>query len=345
MMFHELNNDQRREYINSQQRHDAWRKAKADLEPLRGSMVWAGKPGAEYLVRSAYDKKTGLRRQKSLGPRSAETERMKAEFDHARRRLKSRVEDLEGLLERQASVNRALGLGRVPLLGAKIMRGLDMAGLLGRGIRIIGTNALYAYEAAAGVFLEAGITTTEDIDLLFDARQMHFASSYKPSERSLIAILRKVDRSFEKAQEGFRAVNRDGYMVDFIKAVPAPPWKTERETIDGQQGQADLMAAGVKGLGWLEESSPFHSLAVDQRGMPVSIVVADPRVFAAHKFWLSKRRDREPVKRRRDQEQAKAVAQLVTRYLTHLPYEHGQVSVLPRTVFEAARPLFEEDRA
>jgi hypothetical protein len=51
---------------------------------------------------------------------------------------------------RQAAVNRALGLGRVPLMNARIIRALDKSGLLGAGIRVVGTNAIYAYEAIAG---------------------------------------------------------------------------------------------------------------------------------------------------------------------------------------------------
>ncbi|RWF12686.1 MAG: hypothetical protein EOS64_30255, partial [Mesorhizobium sp.] len=65
-----------------------------------------------------------------------------------------------------------------------------------------------------------------------------------------------------------------------------------------------------------------------------------PRGFAAHKFWVSKRVDREPVRLRRDLAQAETVAELSTHYLEHLPYESGELRVLPREVFEDARGLF-----
>jgi hypothetical protein len=42
-----------------------------------------------------------------------------------------------------------LGLGRVTMLSAKIMRAIEASGLMGAGIRALGTHALYAYEAAA----------------------------------------------------------------------------------------------------------------------------------------------------------------------------------------------------
>ncbi|MDQ0332970.1 hypothetical protein QFZ88_005352 [Mesorhizobium sp. YL-MeA3-2017] len=64
-------------------------------------------------------------------------------------------------MERQTAVNRALRLGRVPLITARIIRAIDQAGIRGEGIRIAGTNAIYAYEAAAaGVFVDPGITAT-----------------------------------------------------------------------------------------------------------------------------------------------------------------------------------------
>ena len=48
-------------------------------------------------------------------------------------------------LARQSAVNRVLELGRVPLLGAKIIRALDQHGLLGNGVRVLGTNAIYVF--------------------------------------------------------------------------------------------------------------------------------------------------------------------------------------------------------
>lgn len=341
MIFQELSGDQAREAINARQRYQAWRRADSVLRGYRGSMVWSEIKGAIYLVRSAYDPKSGMRRQKSLGPRSPETERMKAEFEEGRRRAKERFEEIDGLLERQAAINRAVGIGRVPLIGAKIIRALDAASLLGRGIRIVGTYALYAYEAQAGVFLDASITTTEDIDLLFDARQgVRIAHSRGVSGRSLMAILRKVDRSFERDQrQTFRAVNRDGYLVDFIKPLPDPPWTNESEQLGGQN-DPDLTAAGIEGLRWLENAPLFEAVAIDERGMPLPIAVPDPRVFAAHKLWLSEQADRPALKRRRDRRQAEAVAQMVVQHLPHLPYVTEDLTMLPQSLFDRAKPLF-----
>ena len=70
----ELNNDQRRELINSRQRFEALRSAAARVAAYRGSMVWSRTKGADYLLRSLDDEATGARRQRSLGVRGEETQ-------------------------------------------------------------------------------------------------------------------------------------------------------------------------------------------------------------------------------------------------------------------------------
>ena len=62
MQFQELNNDQRREMVNSQQRFQALREAKLAWDEQRGSVTWIVSKDREYLTRSFYDK-AGLRKQ------------------------------------------------------------------------------------------------------------------------------------------------------------------------------------------------------------------------------------------------------------------------------------------
>lgn len=338
MQFQELNNDQRREMVNTRQRYQAFLDAKQKADAYRGSMVWNEVKGQEYLVRSRYDK-VGLRRQISLGIRSEKTEQQKADYDHGRAEAESRLKDLQAVLERQAAVNQVLGLGRVPLISARIIRALDSAGLLGSSIRVLGTHSMYAFEAAAGVQIDPGLTATEDIDPLFASRQrLTFAASDDVPEHSLMSVLQKVDRSFEKTSQTFRAANRDGYLVDLIRPMRDPPWKFERETIGGDP--ADLNAVQIAGLAWHESAPAFESIAVDEKGQPARIVTTDPRVWAVHKLWLSKQPDRDPIKRKRDEAQARAIASLVTLYMPHLPFSSDEFKMLPKDVVDEAAPLF-----
>lgn len=341
VQFQELDNDQRRERVNTQQRYAAWRDATVRARSYRGSLVWHEMKGEVYLVRSYYDA-SGNRRQKSEGKRGSGTETLKAEWDQGRAEAAERLKSIRDAVTRQSAINRAIGLARVPLVGARIIRAIDDAGLLGNGIRIVGTNAIYAYEAAAGVMVDPGITTTQDIDLLMDARRrLRIAASEAIPERTLIALLKQVDKSFERTAQSFRAGNKEGYLVDLIRPLRAPPWQQERERI-GEAG-GELSSAAIDGLAWLESAPAFETVVTDERGGPLRIVTTDPRVFAAHKLWISRRPDRDPVKRRRDEAQAAVVGQIVARYLTNLPYGADELRMPPREVFDAARPLFETD--
>ena len=113
MDFEELDLDQRRETVNSRQRFEAWREAYARARDFRGSMTWSSTKGREYLLRSSYDRQ-GRRRQVSLGPRTADTEAIKASFETGRTKATSRLDSLRETMIRQAAINRALGLGRNP---------------------------------------------------------------------------------------------------------------------------------------------------------------------------------------------------------------------------------------
>jgi hypothetical protein len=342
--FTELNPDQRREAINTQQRHAGLAEAQGRRDACRGSMVWGRSKGRDYLLRSAYDKQ-GRRRQTSLGLRSPETERIKAEFEQGRLEARARWDNMRAVMDRQAAINRALGLGRVPLLGARIIRSLDAHGLLGSAIRVLGTNALYAYEAAAGVRIESGLTATEDIDLLLDTRaRLQFVATAEAEREgeggSLLRVLQQVDASFERSREPFRARNRDGYIVDLIKPLRNPPWRNDRLRVSADA--QDLEAVELEGLAWHESALAFEAIAIDERGEPLRIVASDPRVFAIHKHWLSQRLDREPIKKPRDLQQARVVAALVAGWLPHLPLESEDLRMLPKALVEAALPLFKK---
>jgi hypothetical protein len=338
-----LNPDQRREVVNTSQRFSAWHDARRKREGYRGSLVWHGVGGSEYLVRSYYDS-AGRRRQKNEGLRSPETERLKNEWDRNRASAEETLAGRKAALDRQAAVNRALKLGRVPTTTARVLRAVERAGLLGRGIRVVDTNALYSYEAAAGVFVDPGLTTTEDIDLLLDARRsLKMVLSVDVPEQGLITLLQQVDRSFERTGETFRAANRDGFLVDLIKPSRNPPWIAERETLG--QSENDLVAVSIEGLTWLESAPPIESIVIDERGAPLRMASVDPRAFAIHKLWLSAQPSRGPVKRKRDRLQAQAVAKMVATYLKHLPLDSAELRMFPREVVEHAQPLFVDEEA
>jgi hypothetical protein len=66
--------------------------------------------------------------------------------------------------------------------------------------------------------------------------------------------------------------------------------------------------------------------------------VIDPRAFALHKAWVSTREDRDPVKKTRDLEQARAAAIIATRYLRR-PFEGPDLAALPNALRALAPTL------
>lgn len=336
-LFQELSSDQHRELVNSEQRLAQWADARRRQEKYRGSMLFVERGGVETLIRDYYDPRSGVKRQKSLGPRSPETDAILARFKAGREEAASRLKASNEALLRQTAINRALRLGRVPETGAKILRALDRAGILGQGLRVVGTNALFAYEAACGVHLSSSVTTTEDIDILIDSRsKLDLLVEDETAERTFLGLLRRVDRSFVVMPRAFQASNAHGYSVDLVQPMRNPPWRADRPPEESE----DLMPVDIAGLVWHENSPAFESVAIDVRGAPVKIVAPDPRAFAIHKLWLSRRPDRSPLKRRRDEEQARVVGRLVAHFLRHLPFEAREFRSFPKGIVEDAAKLF-----
>ena len=100
MDFQELNNDQRREKVNSDQRFEALRRAAERLKSYRGSMVWQNAKGEDYLARSYYDA-SGIRRQTSLGRRSPDAEKLKETWEAGRAEARASVQTMRETMARR----------------------------------------------------------------------------------------------------------------------------------------------------------------------------------------------------------------------------------------------------
>ncbi|WP_167507117.1 MULTISPECIES: nucleotidyltransferase domain-containing protein [unclassified Mesorhizobium] len=339
-MLRELTSDQRRQLIDTQQVYESWRSA--DDEHQRrfvGSMRWAKRNGVEYLLR-----KVG-QTENSLGPKSEATEKSFAAFFEGRERNRDLLSGLSDRLNGLARINVAMGLGRVPAIAARILRRCAETDLLGKQLLVVGTNALFAYEALAGVQVTSGLTATGDIDLLFDSRRrISFVTAEKITQSGLIGVLRKVDRSFKPLQpRSFRATNRDGYLVDLIRPQARNVLKDNAPTSITPLAD-DLDSAPMDGLQWLINAPKMEAVAIDERGYPVSIPTIDPRIFALHKAWLARRPDRSAVKAARDREQAEVAARIATGYL-NLPLDGEHLKRLPTALREAAAKTLSQARS
>jgi hypothetical protein len=333
----EQSDSQRRVYIDTSQVYEAYLTAFNKHISYKGGMHWKKAKGREYLFRTRDRYGYG----KSLGPRSPETEKIIAEFRRGKHQAKERLTSLRSRLKEQARFCKAALIQRVPRVVTAILRLLEQHRMLGRNIMVVGTNSLYAFEAAGGVFFENPIMATKDMDLLWDTRgRLSLVTDTESVKAGLMGILRKADRSFEPSSKNkFRAVNRNGYMVDLIKAIPNPIWKNELTRIGGPN---DLVADEIRNLQWLISSPKFSQIVIGEDGFPAAMVTPDPRAFALHKLWLSAQTDREPVKKCRDKNQGLAVFQLVVQYLPQYQFKPDELRMFPAEVAKMLK-LFPEN--
>jgi len=317
-----LSNQQRLHQVNTEQLFENYRSAFGHSASYTYSMRWKTVRDTEYLFRDRDRRGNG----KSLGPRSAQTEELLAAFSAGRTVAKERLHLITEKIQEQARLNKALRLDRVPRVVARVLRELDQAGLHD-SFTVIGTQALYAYEAAAGAHFLLELLASGDVDLLYEARQKMTVVSEKLDGNGLLGLLKKADKTFECVREnGYRAANAGQFMVDLVIA-PRGMEAVENITFS----ESDLLAAEVPGLQWLLNSPKLNTVAIDEDGWPVPMRVPDPRAFALHKAWLSGLPTRESIKKPRDLDQARAVAQLVLEQMPQLSFDstltslHGDV--------------------
>ncbi len=291
-----------------------------------GSLAWKTVKGHDYL----YRKKNSV--WKSLGARDERTEATHMQFHAGRDALRDRGKALDEQIGAMAPVNRALRLGRVPFVSARLLRRLDRSGILGQGIKIAGTHALYAYERMGGVQFGEEAISTQDIDLLYDARASLKLVAPDLKTDGLLGILQALDASFQLTEENsFRAVNDKGFMVDLITPATKTPALREFKARIGDRLD-DLAAVEIEGLMWLESAPAVSQIVIDERGYPLTMVVPDPRAFAFHKLWIAEREDRDPLKKRRDAMQAHSLIAMLVERLPGLRFDDPVLNAIPAEI-------------
>ncbi len=305
----ELGEDAHRQYIDARAVYTAWEDARKAAAEVRGGMYWQTKGGRDYLIRTST-----ANAQKSLGPRSGETEEMYKRFTERKKLAATRVADLSKEMSRHQRMNRALRVGRAPNLLVEILDKLYKSGL-SEYFTVIGTHALYAYEAEAGAMIrEPDALATRDVDLLWDIRRrLSFIAQMQILDTSFLELLRKVDPTFKlRDDQRYTAYNSKGFEVDLIRRMrkdgdPHPIQLTDDED--------DFYVVEAERAGVLQDGATFQSIIVSTSGHMARMRTVDPVIFARTKRWLSERENRAFRKRQRDSLQA----DLVEAMLEYLP--------------------------
>jgi len=315
-MYQELTIEQRRVLVDTLQVWPALDEARRAAGEHQGTLRWKQVGGHEYLTR-----RRGAT-EISLGPRGEETEAAYEAWQRNRERYRS----LQARVKEQARFARAARINRVPMEVAQLCRQLAHRDHW----CLAGTNCLYAYEARAGVRITSGAEATQDADILWDGRSAALVAEGLEGA-GLIGLLQRIDGTFQRVErQPFRASNDKGFMVDLIRPFDGSGLTDADRSASDTPG--DLVAQPIEGLEWLVASPVLRDVAVDARGEPFQMPVPDPRAFAVHKLWLSQRADREPVKRRRDRDQALLVAHLLHEHLPDLPLAEEHLQQFPANV-------------
>lgn len=311
--------------IDSEQLLAAWLDCVRQYPRYRYGMRWVTSKGREYLVKVADAANNG----KSLGRRDARTEQIHREFSQAREVYKYRLQTLKANLKEQVRLNKALKLGRVPAEPAKIIQAINEAGLTD-DLTIIGTHALYAYEALAGVHMKTELLASGDVDLLIDPRKKITISAHRIDQDGLLGLLKNVDRSYQPLPGStFRAVNDQGFMVDAVM-----PMGDLRAVSSSAFDSGEMQAVEVPSLQWLVNAPKVKATAIAGNGHPILLRAPDPRAFSIHKAWLSQEVSRDPRKKPRDLAQAKACYDLLDQYLPQYSFEVEHLRFFPKAILD-----------
>jgi hypothetical protein len=313
-MFHfvELEEKQLRQLSDAQA---AWRNcadARNEALQVRGSMKWKTVKGRTYLVRLS---PAGA--QTSLGPQDDRTRAIHDGFQARKAPAEARLKAMKATLDEHRGLNRVFRVGRTPAVVVRSLAAMDSAGLSDQFLTV-GTHAMYAYETAAGVRVEAGALATQDLDLLFDVSKLgEYTSLMKQGKTgSLISIFRKADPTFRVMPGQLQtAVNDAGFEVDIIRRQASGE---DPHPLRMSDDEDDFWAVQVDQGEKLASGRKFEHLVVAANGEMAMMRTLHPLDFIRLKLQLAERPGRDPLKAPKDRLQAQVVQELWEKYLRHL---------------------------
>lgn len=315
--FFELTEAQRRQLLDAESVFEALESAEKEAWQHRGSMFWREQGGRNYLIKLWPDSK-----QNSLGPESDTTRETHDRFMTRKRDVESRVKDLRAQADTMRRLNRALRVGRTPDLLVEVLNVMAKA-RVSQHFLVVGTNALYAYETAAGVRFPGEVMETRDADLLFDTRhRAEFLETMESAGSSFMDLLRKADKTFQRHDtDNYTAVNSRGYEIDLLRRFPPPEAEAHEHPLQMTPHDEDLWAVRASMGEKLLSAPKFSQIVIGTSGAMSRMTTVHPMAFARIKRQLSKDRARDPRKASKDAMQADQVEELVREYLPHLVRE------------------------
>ena len=313
--------EQERALINLRQRYEVWIEAEQALFKLPYDLRRKKVGAYEYLYEIVDRSGNG----KSLGRWDDDRQQQFDEYRTEKASLKERKEGASTALTESSRMARAL---RLPMLSADagpILRETDRRGLLGSHLLVVGTNAMAAYALeAAGSFINVP-DETEDFDLAWTAEDLR--------DESLVwDMLKAVDPTFTvNAEREFQARNAKAYEVELLIAP------SRLGTLAGKDRPRPVPLPEQE---WLLLGRRVDQVVPCRDGTPARIVAPDPRWFALHKLWLGAQAKRNPLKRRKDTVQGRALLDAIVQAMPHYALDADFEAQMP----EELLPFWQEWR-
>ena len=306
--FIKYNNDQIKVYINTEHTYKTY----LDLfhkynKSFRYKMIWNKANGIEYLYRECYDTKKRV----SLGRRDEKTELIIEKFKEQKIELKTSLKKYKELLKRQSKICKFEKINRVPNVLVNMLRAINQYGLDDK-IIIIGTNALYAFEARCGVFMEDEHLATFDIDI-FNKREKKISVALKTKlpQKTLKAILFDTDKTFKKSKDAsYRFYNDEGVVVEIITQITAK--ETKQDNFSG------VLNLEIDGITWLRSSELYKVMVIGENGICANMTTINPLEYAVYKYWLGKHERKDYMKKERDINQSALVTNLIKEFMPNI---------------------------
>ena len=300
--------DAQRLAANLEQAHRFWLDSRQSLQKLPASMYWAERAGRQYL----YMKQSGTDNGTSHGVRSPQTEEQLATFTEDKKQATQRAASADALIQTRSALYRRMRMPTLPDKQAEILRKLDIEGLLGTDLMVVGTNAFSAYEWAANAIFPAGNEETLDFDLTWcrdtpAALTLTGTDVDKKTRKTLFSVLKSIDSSYKiNPRKPYQATDADGYEVELLAAPSCHPLPKEEafapmQTLIEQE--------------WLLLGSPISAVVATERGRACPLTVPDPRFMGLHKLWLADKPERNPVKRDKDRRQGNVLLDAVRYFM------------------------------
>lgn len=305
MNYIPLSDNAARQVIDSTTIFNEFVRVKVQARAYAGGMYWKRQGDYEYLVKTSPDN-----RQRRVGPRSVDSEKIHQEFTAHKVQLEARLKSLRTALTDAERLNKALKAGRVPGIVVSVLQTLEDAGL-GQHFTVVGTHALYAYETAAGMRIVQGALATQDVDLLWDARRrVRFITDLKKLDTSMLRVLQQADATFlRKEGQNETAINAKGFEVDFLRRQPQGD---DPHPFRFSDDEDDLWPVQAVRAAVLTSAPRFEQVVISATGRMTLMRTIAPESFVEFKRWMAaKVPQRQEAKRRRDLRQADIVQALL----------------------------------